>query len=503
MTTEELIAAVDEPDRRAEISALDLTESLLDRIDRYQPVLNAFITITPELARADAARVDEARRQGRPTVLDGMPIAVKDNVDVGGVPTTVGSPRFRDAVAAEDAEAVARLRSAGGIIVGKTLLHELVFGVSCDNPWYGTGRNPWDPERIPGGSSGGSAAALAADLCIGALGSDTGGSVRIPAALNGVTGLRPTFGAISARGAFPIAWSLDTVGPMARSVRDVERMFATLVGYDSRDPRAVPRPAASTSELPTAQAGSLTIGVPSDYFFDDLDPEVERCVRGVAETFEQLGADVRDVVLPRELKTASEIYGPLLCTEALALHRAAYEEQPERFGEDVRRRLALGGTTSGADFAEMQQRAIEWRCAVDSVFSTTHIILTPTTSRVAPPIDGTDSVDASRELGAFTGVWSLAHVPAISLPCGLTESGLPVGVQLVAARWSEDLLFATAAGYQGATDWHRRRPPGFESGLDDGRSASLPTGRAAEASGSPTAAAARARLEGRPARDAW
>lgn len=470
MTTEELIAAVDEPHRRAEISAIELTETLLARIERYQPALNAFITITPELARADAVRVDEARRQGTPTVLDGMPIAVKDNVDVGGVPTTVGSPRFRDGVAAEDAETVARLRSAGGIIVGKTLLHELVFGVSCDNPWYGRGRNPWDPDRIPGGSSGGSAAALAADLCIGAVGSDTGGSVRIPAALNGVTGLRPTFGAVSARGAFPVAWSLDTVGPMARSVTDVERMFATMVGYDSRDPRAVPRPAASRPELPTPGERLLTIGVPGDYFFADLDPDVERCVRGVMETFEQLGADVREVVLPRELKSAAAIYGPLLCTEALALHRVPYEEQPELFGEDIRRRLAVGATTSGADFAEMQQRAIEWRCAVDELFGTVHIILTPTTSTAAPPIEGTDAVDASRELGAFTAVWSLAHVPAISLPCGLTRTGLPVGVQLVASRWREDLLLTTAAAYQGATDWHRRRPPGFEPGLDDGRS---------------------------------
>lgn len=438
---------------RTEVSALEVTETLLERIDRHQPALNAFITTTPEVARADAARVDEARMQGRPTLLDGLPIGVKDNVDVAGVPTTVGSPRFRDTVAQSDAECVRRLRQAGGIIVGKTLLHELVFGVSCDNPWFGTGRNPWDLERIPGGSSGGSAAAIAADLCAGAIGSDTGGSIRIPAALNGVTGLRPTYGAISTRGAFPVAWSLDTVGPMARTVHDVERMFAAMAGREHR----------ARGEPPAAAVESLTIGVAGNQYFHDVDPAIESAVRGAIETFQQLGADVRDVALPGQLEEVSGLFTPLLCTEALALHRVAYEQEPESFGEDVRRRLAAGATTSGADFAEMQQRAREWRSAVNAVFEDVDIILTPTTKSVAPPIEGTDTVAASGELGAFTGIWSLAHVPAISIPCKTGAHALPVGVQLVAARWREDLLFAAAAAYQDATDWHQRRPPAFGS----------------------------------------
>jgi aspartyl-tRNA(Asn)/glutamyl-tRNA(Gln) amidotransferase subunit A len=468
MTTEDLIAVIDEPGRRKEFSALELTEALLERIDRYQPSLNAFITVTPELARADARRVDAARQRGTPSLLDGLPIAIKDNIDVAGVPTTVGSPRFRDAVAGEDAESVHRLRRAGGIVLGKALLHELVFGVSCANPWYGTGRNPWDLERIPGGSSGGSAAALAADLCVGALGSDTGGSVRIPAALNGVTGLRPTYGAISTRGAFPIAWSLDTVGPMARSVTDVERIFAAIAGYDQRDPRAVPPPPASRPDRAGARAESLRIGVPTDYFFEGLDPEIERCVRGVGDTFQQLGADVQEVALPGAPQRLTVVYASLLCTEALALHRGAYQEHPELFGEDVRQRLAAGEATSGADFAELLQRAIEWRCAVQAFFSTVDIILTPTTKAPAPRIDETEALGASRELGAFTGLWSLAHVPALSIPCGIVDPGLPVGAQLVAARWREDVLFAAAAAYQDVTDWHRHRPAGLDAEHRDG-----------------------------------
>jgi len=227
LTHDDLIDLIDSPERRRDVAAVPLAIAFLDRLDRYQPLLKAMITITPDIAMVDAERVDRARRRGRRLRLDGMPIVVKDNIDVGGVRTTVGSKVFESGQANADAEVVRRARSAGAVVLGKANLHELAFGGTTNNAFYGTCRNPWDTERIPGGSSGGNGAALAADLCVGAIGSDTGGSIRIPAAFNGVVGLRSTFGLVSVRGAFPISCSLDTVGPMARSAVDVASLHST------------------------------------------------------------------------------------------------------------------------------------------------------------------------------------------------------------------------------------------------------------------------------------
>jgi aspartyl-tRNA(Asn)/glutamyl-tRNA(Gln) amidotransferase subunit A len=342
--------------------------------------------------------------------------------------------------------------------VGKAALHEFVYGVTCNNPFYGACHNPWDLERIPGGSSGGSGAALAADLCIGALGSDTGGSVRIPAALNGITGLRPTFGAVSNRGVFPISWSFDTVGPMARAVPDVARLYAVLAGYDPEDPRAVEHPIADPlAELEGGVAG-MRIGIPTNYFFEEIDPEIEQVVRGAIDAFAQLGAQLSEIPVPGA-EEANEICTLIIRADALALHRERYEKQQELFGEDIYRRLTLGKEISGADYSAMEQRMYEWRQAMRRAFDTVDLVLSATTNTVAPRIADSETITTTARLTHFTYPWSLAHLPAISLPCGMSTQGLPIGLQLAAGPWQEALLLRAGFAYQSVTDWHRKRPP--------------------------------------------
>lgn len=455
---EDVRAAIDDRSRRREIGAVELTSALLERIHRTQPLLSAFITVTDELALADAERVDRAREEGRRLPLDGMPIAIKDNIDVAGERRTVASKWFEDFVPDEDAEVVRRIRDAGGVVVGKAFLHELVYGATCTNPFYGQCRNPWDTDRIPGGSSGGSGAALAADLCVGALGSDTGGSVRIPAHLNGVSALRPTFGTVSNRGAFPISWTFDTVGPMARSMVDVADLFGVLKGYDPLDPRAAPTPSDLPAEAdPSSGVGGLRIGVPREFFFEDVEPAIERLVRAAADELSELGAEIVDFSLPGS-EEAYEICTLMIRADALALHRQRLDERPELFGEEVRERLRLGESIKGWEYARMVQRMQEWRRDVRLRFATEiDLILTPSANAVAPPIGAADMIATTAQLTRFTYPWSLAHLPAVSIPCGFAD-GLPVGVQLGADHHREALLLRAGVAYQAVTDWHLRRP---------------------------------------------
>jgi aspartyl-tRNA(Asn)/glutamyl-tRNA(Gln) amidotransferase subunit A len=459
MTPDELRTAIDDPEARAELSAVELTDAFLERIEEVQPVINAFITTTPEIALEDARRADERRAAGEDLPLAGMPIAVKDNIDVAGVRTTVASKFFADFVPDEDAETVRRVRAAGGVVVGKAFLHEFVFGATCTNPFYGQCRNPWDVERIPGGSSGGSGAALAADLCVGALGSDTGGSVRIPAHLNGVSALRPTFGGVSSRGAFPICWSFDTVGPMARSIADVAQLYAVMAGYDLEDPRAVDHPVADAISGLDAGVEGVRIGIPEEFFFEDLEPGLGECVRAAAAQLADLGAELVDIVLPGGAD-ATDICSRLIRADALARHRERLESRREDFGADVAERLTTGYAIQGWEVAELVQRMYEWRRRMRRLFrDEVDLVLTPTAVATAPPIEGAEMIATTAKLTRFTYPWSLAHMPAVSLPCGFAENGMPVGVQLGADQWQEPLLLRAGVAYQGATDFHRRRPP--------------------------------------------
>jgi aspartyl-tRNA(Asn)/glutamyl-tRNA(Gln) amidotransferase subunit A len=456
MRGEDIRRVIDEPGLRREVGATELVEALLGRIEERQPQLNAFITITHERAREDAGRVDRARHKGQPLLLDGLPIAVKDNIDVAGVRRTSGSKIFESYVSAADAEVVRRLRNAGAVVLGKTLLHEFAYGVTCRNPFYGSCGNSWDPSRISGGSSGGSAVAVAADLCIGALGTDTGGSVRVPAALNGVSGLRPTVGCVSNRGIFPVSWSFDAVGPMARSMKDIADMFFVMAGFDPRDPRSIRKPRTDGRPRNVPSLHGKRIGIPNDYFFDHLPVDIARCFEEAKQTFADLGATAQEVSIPG-IRQTDEIWRPLIAAEARAVHLQHLRKHPDLYGDDVRVRLDRGAEVTGTDFAVAMQRAYAWRRAVEDVFKAVDLLLTPTVATVADDRNSEPLATNVRYIRlAFP--WSLAHLSAASVPCGLSDEGLPVGIQIAAAPWRDGIVLEAAAAYQGLTDWHKQRP---------------------------------------------
>ena len=459
MIASEIARLLDEPQLRAEVSVVELTAALLERIEGTRGI-NAFITVTADRALADARRIDDARARGEnPGPLGGMPIALKDNIDLAGAPATAGSDWFRTRVPDTDAEVARALRTAGAVVLGKVVLHELAYGATTVNPHFGACRNPWDLDRVPGGSSGGSGAAVAADLCLAALGTDTGGSVRIPGALNGVTGLRPTYGSVSNRGVLPISPSLDTVGPLARSAADVARVAAVIRGYDVHDPYAIDPPAtAAMAPEQGARLDGVRIGIAERFFFEGLDPGVERNTRAAAAVLADLGAELREIDVA-DAEQAMEDCNTLIRAEALALHRERLEQDPSRFGDDVRRRLELGHLASGADVAASLDSMRRWHARMLDVFDEVDLILTPTTPDPAPRIDEVETISTTARLTRFCYPWSLAWLPAVSIPSGFDERGLPTGAQLAAAPWRDGLALRAAAAFQTVTAFHRERPP--------------------------------------------
>lgn len=449
---------IDEPALRAQVSAEEMVSAALARISEVDSTVNAFISVRPDEALEEARQIDRARRSGEPVgPLAGLPIAVKDNIDVAGTRATAGSKILADRVPGTDAEAVRCARTAGAVVVGKTALHEFAYGVTTVNPHYGPCRNPWDPSRIPGGSSGGSGAALGADACVLALGTDTGGSVRIPAGLNGVTALRPTFGAVSVRGTLPVSASLDTVGPMARSALDVAALFRTIAGHDRSDPLSADGKMIDPLCRTGAQLDGIRIGVLSDFLDDSVEPEVRRAVHRGASVLSDLGAVLAEIEMP-DAARAGEQANRLIRAETLSVHLEDLDSTPELFGEDVRRRLELGREISGVDVARGVAAMRAWRVEMLNQFDHFDLILTPTTSEGAPEIAGAEMIETTARLTRFTYPWSLAGLPAASVPCGFDAAGMPVGMQLVAAPWRDGLLLTAAAAFQRRTDWHRLRP---------------------------------------------
>ncbi|MDB5027419.1 MAG: amidase [Candidatus Eremiobacteraeota bacterium] len=456
MTEDDLRRSIDDPRERAEVGAQALASAFLSRIERLNPGLNAILTPTPEVASADARRVEAARAAGRRLPLDGMPIVLKDNIDLGGVRCTIGSKLFLDRVAERDAFVVERLRAAGAVVVAKAHLHEFAYGATS-NSALGAARNPWDPSRIPGGSSGGSGAALAADLAIGALGTDTGGSIRMPSAFNGVTGLRPTLGAVSNAGVYPCALSLDTVGPMARSATDVRALFASMVAFDPADPSSC-----AGVENATRPAGSgirgLRVGIVDEFFFDDADPEIVAGIVRAADVLSELGASV----LPFGIAGIAEAYQSctlLMRAEATALHDERIDDESLPIGDDVRGRLRLGRDISGIEIARALSHRMRWRRELATILSAdVDVLLTPSIAVPTPSIEGTDMLSTTTRFIRMTLPWSFAGLPAISIPCGFRSDGMPIGMQIAAAPWRDDLAIDVADAYQSATDWHRQRP---------------------------------------------
>lgn len=429
----------------------------LDRIARHDRDLGAFITLTSDGALDEARRADSDLANGVDRgALHGIPIALKDIYDTAGVRTTGGSRIFADRVPERDAAVVERLRAAGAVVIGKLNLHEWALGVTNQNPHFGPACNPWDPTRIPGGSSGGSAIAVASGFCYASPGSDTGGSIRIPAALCGVTGLKPTYGRVSLRGVIPLAWTLDHAGPLARTVLDLALTLAAIAGHDGLDPISAE---VATEEYATGiddGAQGVRVLVPTNYFFDEIDAEVDAAVREAARVFTTLGASVTEAALPRSDLLAAQ--RAILLTDAAAYHREHLRERAADIGADVLTRLRAGQTFTGMDYAQARRDRDELRRVWLGVLGAYDVILSPTTLIAAPPRDGQDAVAAAQRLTANTLPFNLTGLPAISIPCGFTQGGLPIGLQLAAGPWRERLLLRVARAYESATPWHERLP---------------------------------------------
>lgn len=434
--------------RTRAVSPVELAESCLTRLEELEPLLNAFILITRESALAEARDAEREIAAGNYRgALHGIPVSVKDLFDVAGLPTTAGSA-FAAEPAAHDSGVVERLRSAGAVLLGKTGLHELAFGVTSQNPHFGPITNPWAQDRIPGGSSGGSAAAVATGGGFGSIGSDTGGSIRIPAALCGVVGLKPTRGRVSLRGAVPLSWTLDHAGPLARTVRDAAVLYAAIAGYDARDPGSRSAPYDDALEEIDRGVARLRIGVwraglaAADA---DVRAAVEEAIRALASQ----GARVEDVELPRadELMERQRV---VIGTEAYAYHRERVEREPERIGADVLERLRRGKANSGADYAAARRARSEIRTAFDALFASYDAVALPTTVITAPLREAEDVLATAARLTALTSPFNLTGLPAISLPCGRGSDGLPVGLQLVGRRWHEARLLRVARAYEAA-----------------------------------------------------
>ena len=465
MTDDEIRTLVDDPALRSGVPAVELAEAFLERLERAR-TMHAMTTITPELALAQAREVDARRSRGQRLPLDGMPIVLKDNIDVAGVPTTVGSRLFADRTPTEDAEVTLRLRKAGAVILGKANMHELAFGATSANEAFGAVVNPAAPDRIPGGSSGGSGAAVAADLCLAAIGTDTGGSVRLPASACGVSGIRPTYGAVSNRGVQPVSVSLDTVGVLARAAADVRSLLAVVAGFDPADPTSRRRPLVLDG---VDDLRRLRVGV-VEALVHAADPAVASCVGSVVGALEELGATLSKVELPG-WEDAAEACGRLVRGEALAVYGEALASRPELLEEGTRRRLALASDLETGDLEALRHARARWAEQVEATFHEVDVLLTPTIPGETPFADGADTVATTAAVVPYTFVFAFAHVPALSLPCGTSAGGAPVGAQLAAAPWKDGVALRAGAAVQTATDWHRRRAlrPPTRAAVSDSR----------------------------------
>lgn len=430
--------------RSRELSPVELTEASLARIGETRD-LGTFIAVTADTARAAAREAERAIRERRYRgPLHGIPVSLKDLFDVAGVPTT-GGGSFAVEPAREDSSVTRQLVEAGAILLGKTNLHEFAFGVTSDNPHFGPVRNPWDRERIPGGSSGGSAVAVATGAGYASIGSDTGGSIRIPASLSGVVGLKPTRGRVSLRGAMPLSWTLDHAGPLARSVRDAALVYAAITGEDPLDPSWRGAPGGDPLGEIDAGVDGLRIGVWREAVAE-ADPPVRALVEAAIARLAAAGADLADLRLPRP----DDLRGQQLTiigTDAYAAHRERFDREAERYGADVRARIARGREWSGADYAAARRARSGLRATFDAALAPYDALALPTTVVSAPLREGQDAVATAQRLTFLTSPFNLTGLPAVSLPCGLAD-GLPVGLQLAGRRWDEPRLLRVARGYE-------------------------------------------------------
>jgi aspartyl-tRNA(Asn)/glutamyl-tRNA(Gln) amidotransferase subunit A len=455
---------------KRKISPVELTEIFLRRIERLNPALNAFLAVTAETALAAARRAEKqllrspsSSRQNPP--LLGIPIALKDNIWTRGIRSTAGSKILREFVPAKDSTVALRLARAGAVLLGKTNLNEFAYGITGANAHYGPVHNPWAHGRISGGSSAGSAAAIAAGLCAGSIGTDTGGSIRVPSAFCGTVGLKPTFGRVSVFGTMPLSPSFDHVGPMARSVADAAILLGVIAGRDPRDATASPKPVEDYRGALKKPLRKFRLGRPRELYWETLDREVRSATEAAVKVMEKRGATLKEVSLPH-LKEVREAATDISLAEALHVHEAAgyFPARAADYGEEVRQRIESGNKVPAHRYLAAFDVRKRLLAEFDAAFREVDAIVAPTLPVPAPPIDAEsvriegEELDTRRVVVGHSRPANFTGLPAISVPCGFTRDGLPVGLQLIGPAFQEATLLRIASSYEQATDWGKRHP---------------------------------------------
>jgi aspartyl-tRNA(Asn)/glutamyl-tRNA(Gln) amidotransferase subunit A len=460
--------------REKKLSPVELANAMLARIERLQPVLNAFITVTSRLARRQARQAEKEILKGQYRgPLHGIPISVKDLYYTAGIRTTGGSKILRNFIPRENAAVIDRLFAAGCVLLGKTNLHEFAYGVTNQNPHFGPTRNPWDLKRIPGGSSGGSAVAVSTALSLASVGTDTGGSIRIPAAACGVVGLKPTQGLVSLHGIIPLSFSQDHAGPLCRCVEDVALVLRVIAGRDREDPYCPEE--RGTLRLQNLRKGvrGIRIGVPKNYFFNRLQKEVRSHVLAALKTLEALGAKSVEVN-PTLMDETERLSYEIVLGEAVAYHWKWLKERGKDYGEDVRSRIERGFDQLTRTYLEAQQRRRLYTESFERALESVDVVVAPTLPVIAPRIgetevrEGRAIEDMRTALLRMTRPGNLTGLPALSMSCGFSMKGLPIGLQLIGRRLGEGTILRVAYAYEQATPWHRMFPPDLPATAEKG-----------------------------------
>ena len=437
--------------RAKSVSPVELTEACLQRIEKHNSAFNAFITVTRDQAIRSAREAEAEIRAGKwRGPLHGVPIALKDNIDTAGIRTTGASQVFENRVPEIDAEVARRLKNAGSVLLGKLNLHEFAYGGSSNVTHFGTMHNPWAPDHVTGGSSGGAGIAGASDFCFAALGTDTAGSVRMPASHCGIVGLKPTYGLVSTRGVLTLSWSLDHVGPMCKTVEDAALMMNVIAGNDPLEPTSVDVAVPDYTRALKTPTAKLRLGIARTPFFTNLDPEVSKAMDAALAVLSKMTAQTLDVTLP-PAGNAATLWG----AEAYAYHKPWITTAPEKYQPGTRAQLQRTANANGAEYAQARRDLDLLRIEIRKVFAKVDLLIAPTMK--APP--GLLSAPGGGAAGGNNNVaFDMYGVPSISVPCGFTASGLPIGLQISGAHFAETSVLALAHAYEQATEWHKRKP---------------------------------------------
>jgi aspartyl-tRNA(Asn)/glutamyl-tRNA(Gln) amidotransferase subunit A len=442
--------------RKRDLSPVEVTRTLLGRIEQLDPMLHAFITLTADRAMADARAAEAALQRGDARPLLGIPVAHKDIYCTRGIRTTGGSALLADWLPEDDATCVRCWQEAGTVLLGKLITHEFAFGLQLPGHRFLPARNPWNTAHIPGGSSSGSGAALAAGLVVGATGSDTGGSIRGPAAFCGIVGLKPTYGRVSRAGVLSLSWTLDHTGPMARTVEDCAYLLQAMAGHDAADPASSRVPIDDYLAPLGQDIRGVKIGVPRAYFFDGIDAEVAQAFEGALTMLRELGAEVRDVTIPSLHTTPAFLL--ILMAEAFAYHERDIREHPELYGDVLRERILTGALVTAAEYTQAQRLRAQLCREMTEVLRDVDVLATPTAPAPATPF----TLAQDPEFGfprSNMPPFNLTGLPTLALPCGFTSSELPLSLQLAGRPFDEGMVLRVGHAYEQATPWHTRRPP--------------------------------------------